>query len=339
MDGAHPPGAAPPGPGAAAQLHTARALVEPRAAHRLEPGPLLNYLRTAVPGLAGEAGPLRVRAFSHGQSNPTYLLELGGGRRLVLRKKPPGRLLASAHAVEREYAVLAALAAGGAVPVPRPLALCEDAGVLGTPFYVMEFAEGTIFTAPGMPAAGPAARAAAYAGLADTLAALHGVDPAAAGLGGLGEPARYCERQVRRWARQHAASVAGPPCPKVARLTAWLSANVPAEDAAPRVPAIVHGDFRLDNLVFDAQTRVRGGGGGRPWGRAGRDGGLRRAAGAVHVASGGTRGRAALTPHPSNPLCPLCAAAGDRGARLGAVHAGQPLGRRRVRVPRLPHAP
>jgi acyl-CoA dehydrogenase len=240
------------------QLDTVRAVVEPRPAHRLDEGPLLAYLRTAVPDLAAESGPLRVRAFSHGQSNPTYLLELGGGRRLVLRKKPPGRLLASAHAVEREHRVLTALAAAGAVPVPRPLALCEDASVVGTPFYVMEFAAGTIFTAPGMPAAAPQQRAAAYAGLADTLAALHSVDPHAVGLADLGEPARYCERQVRRWGRQYAASIEGRSSPEVARLIAWLAANVPAEDAAPPKPAIVHGDFRLDNLVFDAHTRVGG---------------------------------------------------------------------------------
>jgi aminoglycoside phosphotransferase (APT) family kinase protein len=189
------------------------------------------------------------------RSNPTYLLE-AGATRLVLRKKPPGRLLASAHAVEREYRVLAALAAAGNVPVPRPLVLCEDASVVGTPFYVMEFAEGTIFTEPGMPKASPAQRTAAYAGLADTLAALHAVDPVAVGLAGFGDPSRYCERQVQRWARQYAASVAAP-CPRVARLVEWLRANVPAEDSVVTRPSIVHGDYRLDNLVFDGAMRVR----------------------------------------------------------------------------------
>jgi acyl-CoA dehydrogenase len=240
------------------QLDTTSALVEPRPAHRLDADALLAYLRRAgVVAGAAARGPLRVRAFSHGQSNPTYLLELGGGDRLVLRKKPPGQLLASAHAVEREHRVLAALAATGAVPVPRPLALCEDASVVGTPFYVMEFAAGTIFTAPGMPAAAPPQRAAAYAALADTLAALHAVDPRAAGLDGFGDPNGYCARQVHRWARQYAASVAAP-CPRVGRLVAWLRANVPPEDAHPVRPCIVHGDYRLDNLVFDpASMRVR----------------------------------------------------------------------------------
>ncbi|KAI8470744.1 MAG: acyl-CoA dehydrogenase [Monoraphidium minutum] len=237
------------------RLDTTAALAEPRPGLALDGGALLAYLlRARVPGLAAGAGPLRVRAFAHGQSNPTYLLEQGRTR-LVLRKKPPGRLLASAHAVEREHAVLAALAAASPVPVPRPLALCEDASVVGTPFYVMEFAEGTVFTDPAMPGAAPASRSSAYAGLADTLAALHAVDPAAAGLSGYGEPARYCARQVERWARQYAASVAAP-CPRVARLVAWLRANVPAEDAAPRRAAVVHGDYRLDNLVYGGDMQV-----------------------------------------------------------------------------------
>jgi len=236
------------------QLDTASALVEPRAAHRLDADVLLAYLQRVVPGVRG---PLRVRAFAHGQSNPTYLLDLEGSRqRLVLRKKPPGRILASAHAVEREHRVLAALAASR-VPVPRPVALCEDASVVGTPFYLMEFAEGTIYTAPGMPEATPAQRTSAYTALADTLAALHSVDPGAVGLTGFGDPNGYCARQVHRWAKQYAVSVASP-CPRVGRLTEWLRANVPAADAAPAQPCTVHGDYRLDNLVFDADMKVRG---------------------------------------------------------------------------------
>lgn len=244
---------------AAHQLDTAAALVEPRPALRLDEAALAAYLRDRA-GVALGPGPLRVRAFAHGQSNPTYLVEAGTGaasKRLVLRKKPPGRLLASAHAVEREHRVLSALAATRAVPVPRPLALCEDASVLGTPFYVMEFAEGTIYTDPRMPGAVPSQRAAAYEGLAATLAALHAVDPATSGLAGFGDPARYCARQVERWARQYAASVAAP-CPRVTRLVGWLRANVPAEDAAPPAPAVVHGDYRLDNLVYAPDMRVRG---------------------------------------------------------------------------------
>jgi aminoglycoside phosphotransferase (APT) family kinase protein len=273
------------------QLDTASALVEPRAAHALDAAALLAYLRRAVPGLAGAAGPLRVRAFSHGQSNPTYLLETAdGAARLVLRKKPPGRLLASAHAVEREHAVLAALAAARALPVPRPLALCEDASVVGTPFYVMEFAAGRLFTDPAMPGATPAQRAAAYAALADTLAALHRVDPAAVGLAGFGDPARYCERQVRRWQRQYAASVPAP-CPRLARLVEWLRANVPAEDAAPPRAAVIHGDFRLDNLVFGPGMEVGGGGrGGRGGGRAAAH--TPAPAHGWHTAGGGEQGAA-----------------------------------------------
>lgn len=235
-------------------LETSTALVEPRAAHKLDTDALFAYLRQAVPRIAAEGGPRRVRAFAHGQSNPTYLLEVGR-QRLVLRKKPPGKLLASAHAVEREHRVLAALSRTGRVPVPQPLALCEDTSVVGTAFYVMEFAEGSIYTLPGMPDASPQQRAAAYAGLADTLAALHSVDPAGVGLSDFGDPTRYCARQVQRWARQYAASMPNP-CPRVGRLVEWLSQNVPAEDAAPQRPCIVHGDYRLDNLVFDSNMRV-----------------------------------------------------------------------------------
>ena len=252
---------------APAELHTAAALVAPRAALALDERRLLAWLRASgVPG-AADASHLSVRSFAHGQSNPTYLVELIGGgagsggsggqqrptARVVLRKKPPGALLASAHAVEREFRVLSALAAHGGVPVPRPLALCEDAGVLGTPFYAMEFAEGRVFSDPRMPGAPPEERAAAYAALADTLAALHAVDPLAAGLGDFGDARAYCARQARRWARQYRASVPGPPCARGERLAAWLEANAPAGAAAAGRAggaAIVHGDYRLDNLVF-----------------------------------------------------------------------------------------
>lgn len=239
-------------------LDTGAALAEPQAALALDQRALGAYLADALPERWSCTGAApRVRAFAHGQSNPTYLVEApgGSGPRVVLRKKPPGRLLPSAHAVEREYAVLAALAAAGGVPVPRPLALCEDTRVLGTPFYVMEFAAGTVFTDPNMPGAAPEARAAAYGALADTLAALHRVDPGTAGLAGFGDPRAYCARQVERWARQYdAASVA--PCGRVGCLVAWLRAHVPACDAAPPRPAIVHGDFRLDNAVFGPRLEV-----------------------------------------------------------------------------------
>eukprot|EP00882_Tetradesmus_deserticola_P029465 GHRQ01033004.1.p1 GENE.GHRQ01033004.1~~GHRQ01033004.1.p1 ORF type:complete len:137 (+),score=44.11 GHRQ01033004.1:423-833(+) len=133
-------------------LDTAASTLEPSQVHRLDEPRLLAYLRQQLPALP--PGSLSSKQFQHGQSNPTYLLEVGG-QRLVLRKQPPGKLLASAHAVDREYRVLAALAQAGKVPVPRPLCMCSEASVTGTPFYVMEFAAGTIFTNPNLPEVGP----------------------------------------------------------------------------------------------------------------------------------------------------------------------------------------
>ena len=132
---------------------TASSIGPVRQGHQLDAERLAAYIRATLPDLAQEASmPLTLSQFSHGQSNPTYLLVLGSGRRLVLRKKPPGQLLASAHAVEREYAVLNALStAPTSVPVPRPLVLCSDPGPVGTPFYLMEFAEGTVFLDPNLP--------------------------------------------------------------------------------------------------------------------------------------------------------------------------------------------
>ena len=234
-------------------LDTTQALSEPRPAHKLDEGKLLLYLKSSIPELANEQGPLRVSQFQHGQSNPTYLLQFGN-HRLVLRKKPPGKLLASAHAVDREYRVLCALY-GSRVPVPRPLALCEQADVLGTPFYVMSFAEGQIFVDSNMREAGPRDRSRVYARLVDTLADLHSIDPAAAGLSNYGNPMHYCRRQVARWSRQYKASMPQP-AEQVLQLIDWLEHNVPAEDADPPQPAICHGDYRLDNLVFDQSLQV-----------------------------------------------------------------------------------
>ncbi|WIA34789.1 hypothetical protein OEZ86_013092 [Tetradesmus obliquus] len=232
-------------------LDTAASTRQPSEVHRLDEPRLLSYLRQQLPNLP--AGSLSSKQFQHGQSNPTYLLEVGG-QRLVLRKQPPGKLLASAHAVDREFKVLAALSQAGKVPVPRPLCMCSDASVIGTPFYVMEFAAGTIFTNPNLPDVGPRDRGRIYRGLAATLAGLHSLEPAALGLTGFGNPQHYCRRQVGRWSQQYNASVARP-MPTVQRLVAWLGANVPAEDAAPPAPAVVHGDFRLDNLVYDEQLQ------------------------------------------------------------------------------------
>ena len=209
--------------------------------------------------------------FGHGQSNPTYKVDCVRGvsssasalATYVLRKKPPGKILSSAHAVEREYAVQKALGALSSprVPVPRVATLCEDASVLGTPFYLMSFARGHIFLQPGLESLPSAAhRTAVYDAMADTLGALHRVDPREAGLEGFGKADGYSRRQVERWARQYRQSVRVPE-PFMTDLIEWLRAHVPASEPSGR---IVHGDFRLDNLVFgDANGPLGDARGGR----------------------------------------------------------------------------
>eukprot|EP00878_Enallax_costatus_P014298 GHUV01014956.1.p1 GENE.GHUV01014956.1~~GHUV01014956.1.p1 ORF type:complete len:284 (+),score=69.62 GHUV01014956.1:209-1060(+) len=235
-------------------LDTSRSVTEPRQAHRLDADKLLAYLKRTLPVLSNHPGPLRIQQFQHGQSNPTYLLQLDGAPRMVLRKQPPGKLLASAHAVDREYRALCALSKT-AMPVPRPLCLCTDISVIGTQFYVMEFVDGTIFTNPNLLDAGPRDRKRIYCKLVDTLADLHSLDPVSLGLQDFGNPNHYCRRQVSRWSKQYIASMAEP-SPAVLYLIDWLQQHVPAEDAAPPAPALVHGDYRLDNLVFDDQLQV-----------------------------------------------------------------------------------
>ena len=150
--------------------------------------------------VSGFSGPLNAQKFATGQSNPTFLVAAASGR-YVLRRKPPGTLLKSAHAIEREYAVMQALAAS-AVPVPRMLALCEDAGVIGTPFYVMAHVDGRIFWDPAVPEVMRVDRATIYDEMNRVLAALHGVDPQAVGLGAFGRPGNYFTRQIARWGDQ-----------------------------------------------------------------------------------------------------------------------------------------
>ncbi|MDX1380981.1 MAG: phosphotransferase family protein, partial [Xanthomonadales bacterium] len=180
-----------------------------------------------------------------GQSNPTYRLDAASGR-YVLRRQPPGNLLKSAHAVDREYRVMRALAGTG-VPVPRVLALCEDREVIGSLFFVMEHCEGRIFWDAALPdAADPAERAAIYDDMNRVLAALHSVDPAAVGLADYGKPGNYFARQLSRWVGQYRASELQP-IPAMEELMAWLEAQQPADDG--RV-ALVHGDYRHDNMIF-----------------------------------------------------------------------------------------
>lgn len=200
--------------------------------------------------LDGFAGPLALARFKGGQSNPTYRLTTPA-RSFVLRRKPFGRLLPSAHAIEREYRVTEALARTG-FPVARPLHLCSDDGVIGAAFYVMEHAEGRVFWEPHAPGLSGAERAALFSSLNDTIARLHGLDPVAIGLGDFGKPQGYVARQIRRWSEQYRASETET-IAEMDRLIAWLPGACPADSGA----AIVHGDFRLDNcIIHPTEPRV-----------------------------------------------------------------------------------
>ncbi len=220
-------------------MDDSRDIAEVREAHRIDPRALERYLARH---LAGFRGPLRVRQFEGGQSNPTYLVE-DGGRRYVLRRKPPGKLLPSAHAVEREYRVIRALADSG-VPVPGALALCEEPGVLGTPFFVMEYVPGRVFREPHLAGVSPAFRRAVFEDMARVLAALHTVDYEAVGLGTFGRPGNYFQRQIDRWSGIYRASQTVR-IEAMERLLEWLPANIPPDDTT----TIVHGDYRLGNMI------------------------------------------------------------------------------------------
>ena len=188
--------------------------------------------------------PVSVEQFKGGQSNPTYLVRSANGLRLVIRRKPPGKLLPSAHAVDREFRIISALGATD-VPVARAHALCLDEAVIGTPFYAMDYVEGRVFWEPTLPGLAPAERHAIYDALNDVIARLHRVDYAALGLTDFGRPGNYVRRQIDRWTRQYRAS-ATEPIAAMDRLIAWLPENVPENDET----CIVHGDYRLDNVIF-----------------------------------------------------------------------------------------
>jgi aminoglycoside phosphotransferase (APT) family kinase protein len=194
--------------------------------------------------IGGFEGPLTASKFPTGQSNPTYLIETPA-RRYVLRRKPPGKLLKSAHMVEREFRVLRALE-GAAFPAPHALALCEDESVIGSVFYLMAHVEGRIFWDPSLPEMTPNERTAIYDSMNAALARLHSVDVAAAGLADYGKPGSYFARQLQRWGEQYRASETTVH-PEMDRLIAWLGAHVPADDG--RV-SLVHGDWRIDNMIF-----------------------------------------------------------------------------------------
>jgi aminoglycoside phosphotransferase (APT) family kinase protein len=193
----------------------------------------------------GFSGPVTARKFAGGQSNPTYRLDSPSGA-YVLRRKPFGPLLPSAHAVDREFAVIAGLYPTG-FPVARPYGLCTDDSVLGSWFYVMAMVEGRTLWDGGLPELTPPQRTATYHAMIDTLAALHSVDYEAAGLGAYGKPGNYFERQVGRWTKQYRASETEH-MPEMESLIDYLARTVPPQTRT----SIVHGDFRIDNMIFDA---------------------------------------------------------------------------------------
>jgi aminoglycoside phosphotransferase (APT) family kinase protein len=198
------------------------------------------YLAARLPDFQG---PLRISQFKGGQSNPTYLLTTPA-RRYVLRRKPPGKLLPSAHAVDREFRVISALHSQG-FPVAQPVLFGDDTGVVGTPFYVMGHVEGRVIWEPHLPEATPAERAAVYDAMNATLARLHSFDPAALGLADFGRGESYVARQVERWSKQYRASETEK-IAEMEELTAWLPAHLPP----PAPVRLVHGDYRLDNIIL-----------------------------------------------------------------------------------------
>jgi aminoglycoside phosphotransferase (APT) family kinase protein len=216
-------------------------------AHPIDKTALGSWLRANVDAGIGD---LVVEQYQGGQSNPTYRLT-AGDRRYVLRRKPPGKLLPSAHAIDREFRVMSALAGTG-MPVARMYALCEDDTVIGTAFYVMEYVEGRILWDPTLPGMTPPQRAAHYDELNRVIAALHLVDYAAIGLGDFGRTGNYIERQVARWSKQYQAAGADR-IGAMDRLIEWLPSHVPEGDET----RIVHGDYRLDNVIFHpTQPRI-----------------------------------------------------------------------------------
>jgi aminoglycoside phosphotransferase (APT) family kinase protein len=207
---------------------------------RFDVAALERYLAANVTDFTG---PLEVEQFKGGQSNPTYKLG-AGGKSYVLRRKPPGKLLPSAHAIDREYRVIRALA-GSEVPVARTHCLCLDETVIGTPFYLMDFVDGRIFWDPLLPGMSPGERGAIFAEMNRVIAALHRTDFVAIGLADYGRPGNYLARQIDRWSRQYRAS-ATERIDAMDRLIEWLPRHIPSGERT----ALVHGDFRLDNMIF-----------------------------------------------------------------------------------------
>jgi aminoglycoside phosphotransferase (APT) family kinase protein len=211
---------------------------------RFDESALEAYMRAHVDGFVG---PLEVKKFKGGQSNPTYLLTTPS-KKYVLRRKPPGKLLPSAHAVDREYRVMTALAPLG-FPAPRTYANCEDDSVIGTAFFIMDFVDGRIFWDASLPEVAREERSALYFELIDVMARLHQIDYVKAGLSDFGKTGNYFERQIDRWSKQYTAA-ATTPIADMDRLIDWLPTAIPQDEAV----SIVHGDFRFDNVIFNAQS-------------------------------------------------------------------------------------
>jgi aminoglycoside phosphotransferase (APT) family kinase protein len=205
-----------------------------------DPARLDRHLRARLPSLTG---PMRLDRIAGGQSNPTFFVSYDS-RCLVLRKQPPGALMPSAHAVDREYRVIAALRRTP-VPVPEALHFCDDRSVIGTPFYVMDRVDGRVFHDCALPGCAPEERRALYRAMAETLAALHAVEPAACGLADYGRPQGFYTRQVRRWSEQWRTTRTRED-QHIERLIAWLPANIPEDTRT----GIAHGDYRIGNLMF-----------------------------------------------------------------------------------------
>ncbi|MDE2137271.1 MAG: phosphotransferase [Gammaproteobacteria bacterium] len=208
---------------------------------RFDEAALARYLESHV---AGFEGPLTVEMFRGGQSNPTFLLTTSQGRQCVLRRQPAGQLLPSAHAVDREFRITRALFGQG-VPVAEPICLCEDASVIGSMFYVMAYVRGRNFWDPRLPGMSREERAAIYDEMNRVLVALHSADFVRLGLADYGKPGNYFARQIARWSRQYRASETEP-IEAMEKLLVWLPQNIPPGDET----SLVHGDYRIDNMIF-----------------------------------------------------------------------------------------
>lgn len=221
---------------------------EVRAGMEIDAAALEAWMKASIPDFHG---PLQIGQFRGGQSNPTYRLSTPA-RGYVLRRKPPGQILQSAHAVDREFRVISALSATD-YPVPSVYGFCDNAAVLGTPFYVMELVDGRVLWEPSLGEMTPASRAQHFEALVDTLARLHRLDYVALGLGDYGRPTGYVSRQVQRWSRQYVEDKDAGRVPAMDRMIEWLHAHMPKEDGTA---TIVHGDYSRTNVLFHPDRPV-----------------------------------------------------------------------------------